>query len=62
MSNWDGMRNYRIIYHSDKQAIVDLFVGKSVTKIADDELVLSDGTLLQIFPNFWIKVIGKNES
>lgn len=51
MNDWDGMRNYRTIYHSDKEQIVDLFVGKSVIKVADDSLVLSDGTMLQIIPN-----------
>lgn len=43
--------NYRSIYHDDKQAIVELFVGKSVKKVADDQLELSDGTVLQIIPN-----------
>lgn len=48
---WDRRNGYRTIYHSDKEQIVDLFVGKSVKKITDDQLVLSDGTVLQIVPN-----------
>lgn len=41
----------RTIYHTDKEKIVALFVGKSVSKIDDDKLYLNDGTLLQIVPN-----------
>lgn len=48
---WDRINGYRTIYHSDKEEIVDLFVGKSVKKISDDQLQLSDGTVLQIVPN-----------
>lgn len=48
---WESLVNYRSIYHDDKAAIVELFVGKSVKKIADDQLALSDGTVLQIIPN-----------
>jgi hypothetical protein len=47
----DRSENYRTIYHSDKKEIVELFVGKSVKKISDDQLELSDGTVLQIVPN-----------
>lgn len=47
----DRSKNYRTIYHSDKDEIVELFVGKSVKKISDDQLALSDGTVLQIVPN-----------
>lgn len=43
--------NYRTIYHDDKKKLVELFVGKSVKKVDDDRLVLSDGTTLQIVPN-----------
>lgn len=43
--------NYRSIYHDDKQELVNLFVGKSVTKVDEDKLVLSDGTSLEIVPN-----------
>lgn len=43
--------DYRSIYHNDKKELVDLFVGKSVTKIDEDHLELSDGTRLQIVPN-----------
>jgi hypothetical protein len=39
------------IYCSEKEEIVNLFVGKSVTKITNDMLLLSDGTVLQIIPN-----------
>lgn len=42
---------YRTIYHHDKEAIVDLFVGKSVAKVAEDKLILSDGTELEIVGN-----------
>lgn len=49
--DWDRTKNYRTIYHSDKEEIVELFVGKSVKKISDDQLALSDGTVLQIVPN-----------
>lgn len=49
---WEGLvKNYRTIYHSDKEEIVELFVGKSVKKISEDQLELSDGTVLQIVPN-----------
>src|SRR5258705_6131709 len=41
----------RTIYYSDKEEIVELFVGKSVQKVADDTLLLSDGNLLEIVPN-----------
>lgn len=41
----------RTIYYSDKEEIVELFVGKSVQKITDDTLLLSDGTVLEIVPN-----------
>lgn len=45
------MTKYRTIYHSDKEDIVNLFVGKSVKKVGDDKLLLSDGKELTIVPN-----------
>lgn len=45
------MDERRTIYYSDKEEIVELFVGKSVIKVSDDTLLLSDGTSLQIIPN-----------
>lgn len=45
------MANYRSIHHKDKEDIVELFVGKSVVKVSDDRLLLSDGSKLQIVPN-----------
>ncbi len=41
----------RIINYTDKKEIYNLFFGKSVKKVADDELLLSDGTVLTIVPN-----------
>lgn len=49
--------NYRSIYHSDKEALVELFVGKSVVSVEmggqwdPGKLVLSDGTKLEIVGN-----------
>lgn len=42
---------HRNIYCEDKKELVDLFVGKSVTKINDHTLLLSDGQILEIMPN-----------
>lgn len=42
---------YRTIYHSDKEKIVDLFVGKSVSRIDGNNLLLNDGTQLEIVGN-----------
>lgn len=44
--------NYRTIYHSDKEELVKLFVGKSVKKVSDYTLELSDGTVLEIEGNY----------
>lgn len=45
------MSERRTIYYTDKEAIVDLFVGKSVRKVDEYTLQLNDGTLLEIEPN-----------
>lgn len=54
------MSEHRTIYHSDKEAIVNLFVGKSVVRTGckesdwgrhDCTMTLSDGTILEIEGN-----------
>jgi hypothetical protein len=39
------------IYYDDEKAIGDLLMGKTVVKVGDDTLALSDGTVLTIVPN-----------
>ncbi len=40
------------IYYDDEKAIGDLLMGKTVVKVGDDTLALSDGTVLTIVPNY----------
>lgn len=40
-----------VIYYDEVDTIRNLLIGKTVRKVADDRLVLSDGTVLQLVGN-----------
>ena len=50
-SAWDTPEGVEPIHHSEKDRIRDLLMGKSVSKIAEDHLELSDGTVVKVLPN-----------
>ena len=60
------------IGYYQEEAIKNLFVGRMVTKAENNELTLSDGTVLQIVPNdggcvcgagdYWLENINKFEN
>lgn len=39
------------LYHYQQEQIKDLLLGRTVTKVADNSLILDDGTILRIHPN-----------
>lgn len=63
---------HRDIYWDQKEEIVNLFVGKSVRKVDEATLLLSDGSVLDIQPNSgcggcatgnaWLESLGECEN
>lgn len=47
----DGRNGLTELSQDDDGRIVDLLMGRRVTKVADDQLLLDDGTLLRVLPN-----------
>lgn len=48
---WWGMADLKEVHHFEEDAIEQLLLGRTVTQVADDHLLLDDGTLLKVVPN-----------